>query len=119
MKVLKLTLNLFRNYPKKFFATTKNIKVDCNACFNKDPTIGNICVLCKTINSPLKYVQHLDYFEIFNIEADFFIDKNKLDSQYKLIQKLIHPDKFSTKSEVFYYLINNRLNSRMLKKLLR
>jgi molecular chaperone HscB len=38
-----------------------------------------------------------DLFKTFGLDVNYNIDLSKLDSAYKELQKLLHPDKFATK----------------------
>ena len=39
-----------------------------------------------------------DYFAVFQMERQFSIDLNELDSRYRLLQKQFHPDRFVNQS---------------------
>ena len=39
-------------------------------------------------------------FELFELDPSFDIDQKELDDNFKELQKLLHPDKFSTRSKV-------------------
>ena len=40
-----------------------------------------------------------NYFELFNLSEKFEIDSEKLQENYRSIQKEIHPDRFATSIE--------------------
>ena len=40
-----------------------------------------------------------NYFELFNLSEKFEIDSEKLQENYRSIQKEIHPDRFATSTE--------------------
>jgi len=54
-----------------------------------------ICGICNTIHTPLDFIRHSNYFDLFNLNQKFSIDKNSLEKKYKEIQMVIHPDKFA------------------------
>ncbi len=41
----------------------------------------------------------MNYFELYNLPAQFEIDLDKLKQHYQTLQKLTHPDKFASASE--------------------
>lgn len=45
-------------------------------------------------------VAEVDYFRLFGIEQTFDIDANDLSVRLKELQKILHPDKYTLKSEV-------------------
>lgn len=45
-------------------------------------------------------VSDLTYFQVFEIEETFDVDLEDLAAKYKDLQKILHPDKYSQKSEV-------------------
>jgi len=67
----------------------------CEGCKLKQIDSKIICGICNTIHNPLDILKHSNYFEIFNLNQKFSIDKIYLEKKYKDIQKVIHPDKFA------------------------
>lgn len=78
------------------FYFNSNIKDSiCKSCKLNELNNKVICGVCVTVRKPLEYIKDKDFFAIFNLNKNYSIDKNKLDKQYKDIQKVIHPDKYS------------------------
>jgi len=60
------------------------------------------CENCSLIQSHEQ--QNFNYFELFNICEQYDIDTRQLTSNFRKLQNLMHPDKFSNKSEVNFTL---------------
>jgi molecular chaperone HscB len=71
----------------------------CQSCKLKELNNKIICGVCTSVRKPYEYIRDKDYFAIFNLRKNYLIDKSFLDAQYKDLQKLVHPDKFSNSSE--------------------
>jgi len=56
------------------------------------------CKKCSIIQSSED--QNLNYFELFNIHVHYDIDTVQLTSNFRKLQNLMHPDRFSNKTEV-------------------
>ncbi|XP_026482076.1 iron-sulfur cluster co-chaperone protein HscB, mitochondrial-like [Ctenocephalides felis] len=54
------------------------------------------CEHCKTLREPDKSD---NYFNILDLEKKYTIDKESLSQKFKSLQKLLHPDKFTNRSE--------------------
>lgn len=54
------------------------------------------CSKCKVLQSP---PEDLTYFDIIDIPKSYDVTIPEIQKKYKELQKLLHPDKFSTKSE--------------------
>ncbi|XP_053674023.1 iron-sulfur cluster co-chaperone protein HscB [Anopheles nili] len=54
------------------------------------------CASCGVLRN---IFENENYFKMLNLDKDFKIDSAKLTQNYRQIQTLIHPDKFSQKSE--------------------
>ena len=67
----------------------------CEGCKLKQLESKLLCNLCSVIYTPLEILNKKNYFDIFNLNQNFSIDKIFLESKYKEIQKFIHPDKFA------------------------
>jgi hypothetical protein len=52
---------------------------------------------CGVVQSPATKVT---YFTLFNIDETFDVELKELSDMYKFLQKNLHPDKYSQKSEV-------------------
>jgi len=83
--------------------STKDLKEKvCQSCVVQKLESKVICGVCKTVRSmrPSEYIKNkLNYFSIFNMDDKYLIDKQKLDIQYKDLQKILHPDKYVTENE--------------------
>jgi len=86
-------------YPFSTITTNKNTdnfkEKFCQGCKMKQIDSKIICGICNTIHNPLDFIRHNNYFELFNLNQKFSIDKSFLEKKYKEIQKVIHPDKFA------------------------
>ena len=58
------------------------------------------CDYCEVVQKP-KY--DADYFTIFGIKKKFEIDNRELTKMFRLLQMQLHPDRFTQKSEVWFY----------------
>jgi molecular chaperone HscB len=86
---------------KYFFNTSNNLKDSiCKGCRLNELNNKIICGVCVTVRKPYDYIKEKDFFSIFNLKSNYIIDKSYLEKQYKDIQKLIHPDKYSNFSEL-------------------
>nr|XP_012141878.1 PREDICTED: iron-sulfur cluster co-chaperone protein HscB, mitochondrial isoform X1 [Megachile rotundata] len=54
------------------------------------------CSKCKVLQEP---PENLTYFDIMGIPKSYDVTVTEIQNKYKELQKLLHPDKFSTKSE--------------------
>lgn len=69
---------------------------NCQTIVNTKPCL--FCKNCLLIQSPEH--QNFNYFELFNIRDQYDIDTGELTTNFRKLQNLIHPDKFSNKTEV-------------------
>lgn len=77
---------IFSNFSaKKFYQNCWN----CKSPHQKDGS-HFFCSACHKIQSP----SCASFFDLFNIDKSYEIDKNILESTYKHHQKNVHPDKF-------------------------
>lgn len=90
----------YRRYDKikrNSYATLTTIK-----CWNCQTTMDTMpCLFCKKctlIQSP-EY-QNINYFELFSMHNQYDIDTGQLTTNFRKLQNLMHPDKFSNKTEV-------------------
>lgn len=65
---------------------------NCNYAYKSDI----FCSKCKVLQEP---PENLTYFDIMSIPNSYDISPVEIKKKYKDLQKLLHPDKFSTKSE--------------------
>lgn len=79
------------------YATLSTIKCwNCHTILDTKPCL--FCKKCTLIQSPEH--QNINYFELFSMLNQFDIDTGQLTSNFRKLQNLIHPDKFSNKTEV-------------------
>ncbi|XP_060533353.1 iron-sulfur cluster co-chaperone protein HscB [Cylas formicarius] len=80
----------------KFSSQTFNQDV-CWKCGLERKNITKVfCEECNTVQNPY---ESANYFKIFNLEEKFDIDPKVLQGKYRRLQSVLHPDKFTTKSE--------------------
>eukprot|EP00126_Sphaerothecum_destruens_P003015 Sdes_comp16490_c0_seq1m5808 len=58
-------------------------------------TFNFFCNHCNVIQPPPTFPGGISHFELFNLRESFEIDLNLLETRYKNLQRLLHPDKFS------------------------
>lgn len=73
---------------------------NCQTIVDTTPCL--FCKNCSIIQSPEK--QNFNYFELFNISNQYDIDIGQLTSNFRKLQNLMHPDKFTNKTEVNFIL---------------
>lgn len=69
------------------------------SCWNCSEVLGKADFICRRCESPQQVSHKLNYFEVFNEVQKYDIDANKLQGTFRNLQRLLHPDKFATKSE--------------------
>ena len=68
------------------------------SCWNCKSLVGNIpffCHKCKKIQKP----NHENEFKIFGVQEKFDLNLEELEEKYLKLQRLFHPDKYSTCSD--------------------
>lgn len=97
----------------KFLFCSKNINAIkeqiCKSCKLKQLENPFICGICTTGTKAYDYIKQKDYFTLFNIKNEYLIDASKLDNQYKDLQKMVHPDKYSNEGKVIFIFILYRI----------
>ncbi|KAF3426998.1 hypothetical protein E2986_08792 [Frieseomelitta varia] len=78
------TLQYSNNSPSKCW--------NCNFVYKSDL----FCSKCKVLQEP---PENLTYFDIIGISRSYDVKITEIQKKYKELQKLLHPDKYSTKSE--------------------
>lgn len=71
----------------------------CEGCKIQQLDSKLICGICSAIKTPIDILKRNNYFEIFNLNQNFSIDKGLLEKKYKDIQKVIHPDKYAAQGD--------------------
>jgi len=97
-------------YLLEFIATHNKFK--CNSyvtfaefkCWNCQTLLDSTpCLFCKNCNLiQSSDQQNFNYFELLNIPNQYDIDTGQLTSNFRKLQNVIHPDKFSNKTKVNY-----------------
>lgn len=83
------------------YATYDTLKCwNCQTILDVRPCL--FCNNCSIIQSSED--QNLNYFELFNINVQYDIDTVQLTSKFRKLQNLMHPDRFSNKTEVNFTL---------------
>jgi len=89
----------FKGHP---YATYDAFKCwNCQTLLDIRPCL--FCKNCSLIQSPDD--QKLNYFELFNINVQYDIDTAQLTSKFRKLQNVMHPDRFSNKTEVNFVLL--------------
>ncbi|KAH0956569.1 hypothetical protein HN011_003821 [Eciton burchellii] len=74
-------------------------------CSNSPPKCWNCDYMCKSelfcdkCKVLQELPQNLTYFDIIGIKKDYNVTNEEIQKKYKELQKMLHPDKFSNKSE--------------------
>ncbi|CAH1738025.1 co-chaperone protein HscB homolog [Aphis gossypii] len=85
--------NKFKGHP---YVTYDGVKCwNCQTILDIRPCL--FCKNCSIIQSPED--QNLNYFELFNINVQYDIDTVQLTTNFRKLQNLMHPDRFSNKTE--------------------
>lgn len=83
------------------YATFNEFKCwNCHTMLYTRPSL--FCTSCTLIQSSDQ--QNFNYYELFNIKEQYEIDTGQLTSSFRKLQNLLHPDKFSNKTEVIFFL---------------
>lgn len=69
---------------------------NCQTISDTRPSL--FCKTCSLIQSTER--QNFDYFELFNVDNRYDVDAARLTSNFRKLQNLVHPDRFSNKTEV-------------------
>lgn len=80
------------------YSTKEQLDFGCWRCGHRDPSVYT-CHKCGTIQPPKDC---LDAYALFGLKQDeyvFDIPLDELERKYKMLQKTMHPDKFSSASE--------------------
>jgi molecular chaperone HscB len=90
-------------FPKlKYYSNTTFTEFKCWNCQTVSDTKPSLfCKTCTLIQSNEQ--QNFNYFELFNIDNQYDIDTEQLTSNFRQLQNLMHPDRFSNKTEVTFY----------------
>lgn len=72
-------------------------------CWNCQNLFKNNNFTCSQCNKIIK-IAGLDYFQLFQLERDFTLDKALLEKRYISLQRIFHPDKFIGRDEKEKYI---------------
>ncbi|KAM9810589.1 iron-sulfur cluster co-chaperone protein HscB [Neosynchiropus ocellatus] len=76
---------------------TGSVVMNCWNCHHpRDKAATFFCLSCKVVQPP---DGHLNYFKIMDCEQTFTLNTQKLQKTYLQLQRLLHPDNFSQKSQ--------------------
>ena len=78
--------------------STKELEFGCWRCGHKDPSLYT-CHKCGTIQPPKECLDAYALFGLKKGEYKFDIPLDELEHNYKKLQRMMHPDKFSTASD--------------------
>lgn len=76
--------------------TSKYSSVQCWKCSQTNSKFDLFCQKCGIIQRP---IETDNYFRLFNTEEQFQINQKYLKDKFRQLQSLLHPDKFSYKTE--------------------
>lgn len=94
--------NRYDKFKYNLYGTVVEFKCwNCHTMLNTKPIF--FCTNCSIIQSSDQ--QNFNYFELFNIKEQYEIDTRQLTSNFRKLQNLMHPDKFSNKTEVNFILL--------------
>lgn len=77
---------------------SSKIPLGCWRCGNEDPSVYT-CTRCGTIQPPKDCLNAYALFGLDQEPYKFDISLDELEQKYKMLQKTLHPDKFSSASE--------------------
>ena len=87
---------IFRPSHKSFSDAVKAKICDgCRRSFFKESVV---CQCCNSDKLPADFIKSKNFFQLFDLEENLLIERSLLDKNYKLLQKLMHPDMYATES---------------------
>lgn len=100
------TCPLYVNARRRQFGRRSYTNFAAFKCWNCQTVVNNTavpCLFCKNCSFIQPYDQQdFNYFELFNIPEQYDVDTQRLTSNFRQLQNLVHPDKFSNKSKVTF-----------------
>ena len=86
--------------PPSFNITYRSFATQTRKCWKcgKDTDVDKEMFFCQC--GVIQEVDKLNYFQILRLPEEYDVDLESLSNKYKNLQKQLHPDKFSLKSEV-------------------
>ncbi len=83
----------------KRFCTSKSHKLSLNCWKCGSKLSPQFCIFCDSCNKIQKInIDNISYFDIFSLKPIYRMDPKVLESSFKHLQNLIHPDKFNNES---------------------
>ena len=79
----------------------------CKRIFDEKEAKKLVCPCKKEIIQPPD--ASLNYFELFNLETNFSINQKDLTKSFRDLMRVLHPDKFTNKSDVIKFVLIKRL----------
>ena len=70
----------------------------CKRLFDEKQSKKLVCPCAKEVIQPPR--SNFNYFELFNLPEDFNINQKDLTRSFRDLMRVLHPDKFTTKSQV-------------------
>ncbi|XP_050045958.2 co-chaperone protein HscB [Dermacentor andersoni] len=77
------------------------------ACWNCSEALTRTDIICRRCESLQEISHTLNYFEVFDEKAKYDFDASKLQQKFRELQRLLHPDKFATRSKKEQVLSDN------------
>ncbi|KAK4877873.1 hypothetical protein RN001_010379 [Aquatica leii] len=106
---------LFLQHCKTFFKSYSESALKCWNCGTVRTTDALLCTQCNLLQKPH---DTSNYFAVLNVEQTFDIDPKSLTNKYRQLQAVLHPDKYSNKSQAerdisltYSSLVNNAYNT--------
>ncbi len=70
----------------------------CKRLFDEKQSKKLVCPCSKEIIQPVN--KNINYFELFDLPINFNIDQKVVTRSFRNLMRVLHPDKFTMKSEV-------------------
>ena len=77
---------------------TSKLSLNCWNCQNTTSSYEAFCSKCNSV----QHLKECNHFERLNLELKFNVDLKELTRDFRKLQSVFHPDKFTLKSEVIY-----------------
>ncbi|KAI4454371.1 iron-sulfur cluster co-chaperone protein hscb [Holotrichia oblita] len=83
----------------QFFRSTQNTSLlKCWKCGIERKNVSDLfCESCHSIQNPH---EKGNYFKVFNLDVTYDVNQKALTNSYRKMQSVLHPDKFSNKSDI-------------------
>ncbi|XP_018565409.1 uncharacterized protein LOC108906586 [Anoplophora glabripennis] len=74
-------------------------RFNSSVCWKCGKERKNSQVFCETCNAVQAPLEKDNYFKVFGLEENFDIDQQYLKNKFRKLQSMLHPDKFSNKTD--------------------